>query len=99
MAEFVKNNKKTNNKNFDREKNFKKPYNKKPVQQTTQNRIPQGIEVPEFAGVLLEYKMSTPLAQMLIKADKSKRSHQEILCEYVNTHCGLKGYCVRVSYF
>ena len=98
MAEFVKNNKK-NNRKPDGEKNFKKPYNKKPVQENEPVKLPQGITVPEFAGDLLEYKMSTPLAQMLIKADKTTRSPQEVLCEYVNTHCGLKGYCVRVSYF
>ena len=36
------------------------------------------------------------MADEIIKASKSKRRPQEILCDYVNTQCGLQGYCVKV---
>lgn len=85
----------------DSPKEFKKPYaGKKPVQQTPAPvRRPRGVEAPDFAGEVIEYKMSAAMADTILKADKSKRPVQEVLCEYVNTQCGLKGYCVRVSYF
>lgn len=47
------------------------------------------------AGIF-EYKMPQTLADIILKNDKTKRPHQEILCEFVNTQYGLKGYCVRV---
>ncbi len=88
----------------DSDKDYKKPYaGKKPVQQKPAApapvRRPRGVEAPDFAGEVIEYKMSAAMADTILKADKSKRPPQEVLCEYVNTQCGLKGYCVRVSYF
>lgn len=88
----------------DSDKDYKKPYaGKKPVHQKPAApapvRRPRGVEAPDFAGEVIEYKMSAAMADTILKADKSKRPPQEVLCEYVNTQCGLKGYCVRVSYF
>ena len=88
----------------DSDKDYKKPYaGKKPVQQKPATpapvRRPRGVEAPDFAGEVIEYKMGAAMADTILKADKSKRPPQEVLCEYVNTQCGLKGYCVRVSYF
>lgn len=79
---------------------FRKSYKKPAV---PQNRAPvnrpRGVEAPEGVIEVIEYKMAAGLAETILKMDKSKRSPQEVLCEYVNTQCGLKGYCVRVSYF
>ena len=84
----------------DNSRDFRKSYKKTPIQQQrTPVHRPRGIEAPDDVSEVIEYKMSAALAETLLKADKSKRSPQEILCEYVNTQCGLKGYCVRVSYF
>lgn len=89
-------------KDFDDKKSFdtprkprtpKTPITRKPVFR------PRGVEAPEFAGEVIEYKMSAVLADTILKSDKTKRTPQEVLCEYVNTQCGLKGFCVRVSYF
>ena len=84
----------------DNPRDFRKPH-KKPViqQQRTPVHRPRGVEAPDGVIEVIEYKMSAALAETLLKADKSKRTPQEVLCEYVNTQCGLKGYCVRVSYF
>ena len=76
--------KKTNNK---RKNTQKKP---KPVQRIT---------VEDLMCEQIEYEMSKELADTIItqaKKSNDKRIPQEILCDYVNTHCGLKGYCVRV---
>ena len=40
--------------------------------------------------------MSKNMADEIIKASKSKKTPQEILCNYVNEQCGLKGFCVKV---
>ena len=85
MAEFVKNNNKRNNNN--RNNAFKKPIRAR------------GIDVPEYTKEVIEYKMSAGMAAEILKADRTKRAPQEVLCEYVNSQCGLKGFCVRVSYF
>ena len=86
MAEFVKNNNKRNN--TPRQNNtFKKPVRAR------------GVDAPEYTNEIIEYKMSAGMAAEILKADRTKRAPQEVLCEYVNTQCGLKGYCVRVSYF
>lgn len=47
-------------------------------------------------GGTIEYKMSNQMAQAIIKSHKGKKRPQEILCDYVNTQCGLKGHCVKV---
>ena len=84
----------------DNSRDFRKSYKKPPIQQQrTPVHRPRGVEAPDDVIEVIEYKMSAALAETLLKADKSKRSPQEILCEYVNSQCGLKGYCVRVSYF
>lgn len=90
-------------KDFDDKKSFdtpRKPRTPKtpPVARKPVFR-PRGVEAPEFAGEVIEYKMSAALANTILKSDKTKRTPQEVLCEYVNTQCGLKGFCVRVSYF
>ena len=36
------------------------------------------------------------MADEIIKVAKSKKTPQEILCNYVNEQCGLKGFCVKV---
>lgn len=89
-------------KDFDDKKSFDTPRKprtpKAPVARKPVFR-PRGVEAPEFAGEVIEYKMSAALADTILKSDKTKRAPQEVLCEYVNTQCGLKGFCVRVSYF
>lgn len=45
----------------------------------------------------VEYKMSNLMARNIIKNHKGpKKRPQEILCEYVNRECGLKGQCTKV---
>lgn len=90
MAEFVKNDKRNNNarKNFNRSNNNKvKDYGSK--KETT-------LPAPDVCAGTVEYTMSKLMADEIIKASKSQKTPQEILCEYVNTQCGLKGYCVKV---
>ena len=86
MAEFLKkNNKRNNNMRFDKNNDY-----------GTKNPN-AGIKAPEVCAGTIEYKMSKVMADEIIKASKNKqRRPQEILCEYVNTQCGLQGYCVKV---
>ena len=97
-----------NNPKYDDDKDFKKftPKSEKPSYPTKKPAAPvrpstprPRVDVPDFAGEVIEYKMSAALAETILKADKTKRTPQEVLCDYVNTQCGLKGFCVRVSYF
>ena len=97
-----------NNFKRDDDKDFKKftPKGEKPSYPTKKSAAPvrpstprPRVDVPDFAGEVIEYKMSAALAETILKADKTKRAPQEVLCDYVNTQCGLKGFCVRVSYF
>ena len=81
MAENYKNSKKTNNKTTKT-----KDYGSKKESK---------IAVPEMCGRTFEYQIGRTLAEELLKGNKS-RDPQEILCEYVNTQCGLMGYCVKV---
>ena len=86
MADIVKkNNKNRNNINFNKNNDY-----------GTKN--PEaGVKAPEVCAGTVEYKMSKTMADEIIKASKNKqRRPQEILCEYVNTQCGLQGYCVKV---
>lgn len=58
-----------------------------------------GIEVPEICNGYIEYKMSKQMADVILKeakANKVKKNPQEVLCDFVNTQMGLKGYCVKV---
>lgn len=85
MAEFVKkNNKRNNNMRFDKNNDY-----------GTKNPN-AGIKAPEVCAGTIEYKMSKVMADEIIKASKSKKTPQEILCNYVNEQCGLKGFCVKV---
>lgn len=87
MAEFVKkNNRNNNNKNTRPNKNS--DYGTKNPE--------AGVKASEVCAGTVEYKMSKIMADEIIKASKSKRRPQEILCDYVNTQCGLQGYCVKV---
>jgi hypothetical protein len=90
MADFVKNDKRNNNgrKNFNRNNNRKvKDYGSK--KETT-------IPAPEVCAGVVEYTMSKTMADEIIQASKSSKTPQEILCEYVNSQMGLKGYCIKV---
>lgn len=90
MADFVKNDKRNNNgrKNFNRNNNAKvKDYGSK--KETT-------LPAPDVCAGVVEYTMSKTMADEIIQASRSKKTPQEILCEYVNSQCGLKGYCVKV---
>lgn len=85
MADFVKkNNKRNNNMRFDKNNDY-----------GTKNPN-AGILAPEVCAGTIEYKMSKTMADEIIKASKSKKTPQEILCNYVNEQCGLKGFCVKV---
>lgn len=87
MAENYKNNKKNGNKNSNNRKSNKvKTYGSDKESK---------IVAPEMCGSILEYQIGRTLAEELLKGNKSK-DPQEILCDYVNTQCGLKGYCVKV---
>ena len=105
---FNHNDRKNNNFKHDDDKDFKKftPKSEKPSYPTKKPAAPvrpsaprPRVDVPDFAGEVIEYKMSAALAETILKADKTKRPPQEVLCDYVNSQCGLKGFCVRVSYF
>ena len=99
MAEFVKNsNGKRNNNNNNRKPNNRQANNKN--QNFNAKREP-GIKAPDVCCGTIEYKMSKVMADEILKDAKGKsgklpKPAQEILCEYVNRECGLKGYCVRV---
>ena len=104
---FNHNDRKNNNFKHDDDKDFKKftPKSEKPSY-PTKNPAPvrpsaprPRVDAPDFAGETIEYKMSAAMAETILKADKTKRTPQEVLCDYVNSQCGLKGFCVRVSYF
>lgn len=53
------------------------------------------ITPPDVTAGLIEYKMSRKMAENIVNSKKGKNP-QEILCNYVNTNLGLKGYCVKV---
>ena len=97
MAEFVKNN------NGKRNNNNRKPNNRQ-ANNKNQNfnaKREVGITPPDVCAGTIEYKMPRLMAENILKDAKSKsgklpKPAQEILCEYVNTQCGLKGYCVKV---
>lgn len=52
------------------------------------------ITPPDVTAGLVEYKMSRQMAENIVGTKKG--NPQEILCNYVNTSLGLKGYCVKV---
>ena len=90
MADFVKNDK--------RNTNGKKNFNNR---NNNSNKKRDTLKAPDVCAGTVEYKMSKVMAEEILKAAKGKsgklsRPAQEILCDYVNTQMGLKGYCVNV---
>jgi hypothetical protein len=59
----------------------------------------RGIEPPPHTKELIEYKISEEFGEEILRGDKSNRTPQEKLCDFVNTQFNFKGYCVKVSYF
>ena len=101
MADFVKTDKKNYNNNG--KKNFNNRNNNrngnKPVAYNNPKR--ETIPAPDVCAGTIEYKMSKVMADEILKAAKSKsgklpKPPLDILCDYVNTQMGLKGYCVKV---
>lgn len=95
MADFVKNN------NGKRNNNNRRPNNNRQNNQTVNANREQGIKAPDVCAGTIEYKMGKVMAEEILKDAKGKNGKlpkpaQEILCDYVNRECGLKGYCVRV---
>ena len=97
MADFVKNDKRNNNNNGNK-KNFNNHSNKS-VSYNNPKR--ETVPAPDVCAGTVEYKMSKVMADEILKAAKSKsgklpKPPLDILCDYVNTQMGLKGYCVKV---
>ena len=100
MADFVKNDKRPNNngkKNFNRNNNNRP--NNKPTNYGGQKR--ETIPAPTVCAGTIEYKMGKLMAEQILNDAKGKNGKlpkptQEILCDYVNRECGLKGFCVKV---
>lgn len=95
MADFVKNDKRNTNgkKNFNnRNDNPRNNYGGKKR---------DTLKAPDVCAGTVEYKMSKLMAEEILKAAKGKsgklpKPALDILCDYVNTQMGLKGYCVNV---
>ena len=92
MAEFVKNDKRNNN----GKKNFNNNRNAAPKVKDYGSKKETTIPAPDVCAGTVEYTMSKTMADEIIKAAKNKKAPQELLCEYVNSQMGLKGYCVKV---
>ena len=91
MAEFVKNDKRNTN----GKKNFNNPRN------NYVGKKRDTLKAPDVCAGTVEYKMSKLMAEEILKAAKGKsgklpKPALDILCDYVNTQMGLKGYCVNV---
>ena len=93
MAEFVKNDNQRNNKT---KGNFNRNKNNPPRERDYGSKKRETLPAPDVCAGTVEYKMGKLMADEIIKASKSKKTPQEILCNYVNQECGLKGYCVKV---
>lgn len=93
MAEFVKNDNQRNNKT---KGNFNRNKNNIPREKDYGSKKRETLPAPDVCAGTVEYKMGKLMADEIIKASKSKKTPQEILCNYVNQECGLKGYCVKV---
>ena len=98
MADFVK-----KNNNNGKRNNNRKPNNRQ------NNNVPKdfgakrevGVKAPDICAGTIEYKMGKVMAEQILNDAKTKsgklpKPAQEILCDYVNRECGLKGYCVKV---
>jgi hypothetical protein len=98
MADFVKNDKRNTNgkKNFNnRNNNSNNPRN------NYGGKKRDTLKAPDVCAGTIEYKMSKVMAEEILKVAKGKsgklpRPALDILCDYVNTQMGLKGYCVNV---
>ena len=95
MAEFVKKN------NNGKRNNNRKPNNNAPRLDNNFNKKRETLPAPDVCAGTIEYKMSKVMAEEILKAAKGKsgklpRPALDILCDYVNTQMGLKGYCVNV---
>ena len=94
MADLVKNdNKKTNNNG---KKNFNNNRNSTPRAKDYGSKNEPTVPAPDVCAGTVEYTMSKLMADEILKASKSNKTPQEVLCNYVNSECGLKGYCVKV---
>ena len=90
MADFVKNNNGKRNNKRPANDNFKFDPKKENM-----------IAPPDVHAGTIEYKMGKVMADEILKDAKGKNGKlpkpaQEILCDYVNRECGLKGFCVKV---
>ena len=95
MAEFVKKN------NNGKRNNNRKPNNNTPRLDGAFNKKQDTIPTPDVCAGIIEYKMGKVMAEQILNDAKTKsgklpKPAQEILCDYVNRECGLKGYCVKV---
>lgn len=95
MAEFVKKN------NNGKRNNNRKPNNNAPRLDNSFNKKRDTIPAPDVCAGTIEYKMGKIMAEQILNDAKTKsgklpKPAQEILCDYVNRECGLKGFCVKV---
>jgi hypothetical protein len=95
MADFVK----KNNNNNGKRNNSRKPNNNVPKDFGSKREV--GIKAPDVCAGTIEYKMGKVMAEQILNDAKTKsgklpKPAQEILCDYVNRECGLKGFCVKV---
>jgi hypothetical protein len=101
MADFVKNDKKNYNNNGKKNFNNRNNNNRNNKSVAYNNSKRETIPAPDVCAGTIEYKMSKVMADEILKAAKSKsgklpKPPLDILCDYVNTQMGLKGYCVKV---
>ena len=95
MAEFVKKN------NNGKRNNNRKPNNNAPRLDNSFNKKRDTIPAPDVCAGTFEYKMGKIMAEQILNDAKTKsgklpKPAQEILCDYVNRECGLRGFCVKV---
>lgn len=101
MAEFVKNNngkRNNNNRNGNRRPSNRQNNN---VPKDFGSKREVGLKAPDVCAGTIEYKMGKVMAEQILNDAKTKsgklpKPAQEILCDYVNRECGLKGFCVKV---
>ena len=96
MAEFVK-----KNNNNGKRNNNRKPNNNTPRLDNNFNKKRETLPAPDVCAGTIEYKMGKLMAEQILNDAKGKNGKlpkpaQEILCDYVNRECGLKGFCVKV---
>lgn len=87
MAEFVK-----RNNNGGKKNNIPKDFGSKRE---------FGVKAPTVCAGTIEYKMGKIMAEQVLNQAKGKsgklpKPAQEVLCDFVNRECGLKGFCVKV---